>query len=174
MNMKPHPNTNSRAAQRLGDFGEGLVTYALIRQHFEVARVDDIGADLIAEGAGHRIAVSVKTRLYREESKESRGFAITDEHIEKLNNFAGRYQLEPVFAHVACDANEKSRTMHLFIMRVVDISKLGLAEENGRRYLNYSAAHLKNITASKFIDYSRWSDESIGTRLAGILSSLAI
>lgn len=39
----------SRASKQLGDFGEGLVTYTLIRKGFEVACVDHVGADLIAE-----------------------------------------------------------------------------------------------------------------------------
>ena len=55
--------------KRIGDFGEGLVTYAMIRKGFEVSLVDDIGADLIAAGRGQRYAVAVKARLFRHGSK---------------------------------------------------------------------------------------------------------
>lgn len=41
-------NNQSRAPKLIGDFGEGLVTYALIRGGYEVAHVDHEGADLIA------------------------------------------------------------------------------------------------------------------------------
>ena len=51
-------NKHSRAPKLLGDFGEGLVTYTLIRKGFEVAFVDHVGADLIAEKDDYRIAVS--------------------------------------------------------------------------------------------------------------------
>ena len=44
--------TQTRAPKLIGDFGEGLVTYALIRKGFEVAVVDHVGADLIAEKGG--------------------------------------------------------------------------------------------------------------------------
>jgi hypothetical protein len=37
---------HSRAAKQLGNFGEGLVTYNLIRKGFEVAYVDHVGAAL--------------------------------------------------------------------------------------------------------------------------------
>lgn len=40
---------NSRAPKQLGDFGEGLVTYALIRKGLEVECVGHVGADLIAQ-----------------------------------------------------------------------------------------------------------------------------
>lgn len=42
----------TRAPQQLGDFGEGLVTYALIRKEYEIAFVGHVGADLIAEKNG--------------------------------------------------------------------------------------------------------------------------
>ena len=66
----------TRAPKLLGDFGEGLVTYALILKGYEVAYVDHVGADLIAEKKGKRFAVSVKTRLFRKGSRESLGFVV--------------------------------------------------------------------------------------------------
>jgi len=78
----------SRASKQLGNFGEGLVTYNLIRKGFEVAHVDHVGADLIAERQSLRIAVSVKTRMFKSGSVESRGIVIEDDHLLRLNHFA--------------------------------------------------------------------------------------
>lgn len=114
-------HSNSRAPKFLGDFGEGLVTYTLIRQGFEVAVVDHVGADLIAQRDEHRIAVSVKTRLYRAASVETQGTVIETAHLEKLEHFARRFDLAPVFAHAVCLADD--RTIHLFMMHVADIRR---------------------------------------------------
>lgn len=63
--------TQTRASKQLGDFGEGLVTYTLVRKDFEVAYVDHIGADLIAEKGGKRYAISVKIRLFARVQKKA-------------------------------------------------------------------------------------------------------
>src|ERR1700733_3163348 len=97
----------TRASQQLGDFGEGLVTYNLIRKGYEVACVDHVGADLIAEKKSHRIAVSVKTSLYRENRITTRGFVIKYDHVEKLERFSERFQLEPVFAKIVSIVDDK-------------------------------------------------------------------
>ena len=81
----------SRAPKLIGDFGEGLVTYALIRKGYEVACVDHVGADLIAEKHGSRFAVSVKTRLFKIGSKENRGFVVEYQHLHKLDHFARQF-----------------------------------------------------------------------------------
>lgn len=70
----------TRTPKQIGDFGEGLVTYALIRKEYEIAYVDHVGADLIAEKDGSRFAVSVKTRLFRPGSTESLGFVVERNH----------------------------------------------------------------------------------------------
>ena len=88
--------TNSRAPQQLGDFGERLAMYTLIRKGFEVAYVDHVGADLIAENGLSKIAVSVKTRMFRSESVETRSFVFKFDHLKKLEAFAGRFDLDPV------------------------------------------------------------------------------
>ncbi len=108
--MKPM----SRAPKQLGDFGEGLVNYLLIRNDYEVAVVDHVGADLIAEKDGQRFAISVKTRLFRTGSKESRAFVIEDDHLEKLEHFANRFQLTPLFAQVVCLADDKK--IHICVL----------------------------------------------------------
>jgi len=153
---------NSRAPKQLGDFGEGLVTYALIRKGFEVACVDHVGADLIAERAGHRIAVSVKTRLYKHDSIETRGTVIEFDHLDRLQHFADRFQLESVFAHVVSIADD--RAIHLFMLRVADIRGHLDKVERGYR-LRFSDDHLLQTLALPYIDYSVWRDETIGTRI---------
>lgn len=152
----------SRAPKQLGDFGEGLVTYALIRKGFEVACVDHVGADLIAERDERRIAVSVKTRLFREGSKESRMAVFEYSHIEKLEHFAKRFALEPVLAHVACIADEK--IIYLFILRVSDM-KEHLDQVKFGYSFRFSAKQLNNTIDLPYVDYSSWSQELIGSTL---------
>jgi len=161
----PHTNSESRAPKLLGDFGEGLVTYALIRKGFEVACVDHVGADLIAQKESHRIAVSVKTRLYRSLSVETRGTVIETSHIEKLERFPARFALEPVFTHAVCIADDK--VIHLFMLRVVDIRKYLDKVVHGFR-LRFSNEHLTKTIQLPYVDYSSWSNESIGSKLFGI------
>jgi Holliday junction resolvase len=146
----------------IGDFGEGFVTYVLIRKGFEVACVDHVGADLIAERSPHRIAVSVKTRLYREGTTETRGLVIKHEHLDKLEKFSERFGLEPVFAHAVCIADEKK--IHLFMLRVSEI-KRNLDEVAHGFRLRFSRTHMEKTKALRFVDYSSWSDELIGCRL---------
>lgn len=155
---------DSRAPKLLGDFGEGLVTYALIRKGFEVACVDHVGADLIAQKNSHRIAVSVKTRLYRTSSVETRGTVIEAIHIEKLKRFADRFALEPIFAHAVCVADDG--IIHLFMLRVADLVKLDRVEHGFR--LRFSKQHLPETIRLPFVDYSSWSNESIGSKLFGL------
>ena len=154
--------TNTRAPKQLGDFGEGLVTYALIRKGFEVACVDHVGADLIAERAPHRIAVSVKTRMYKADAVETRGTVIAFDHLEKLEHFANRFKLEPVFAHVVSIVDDK--TIHLFILRVADIKKHLDKVDRGYR-LRFGEKHLAQTVALPYVDYSLWRDETIGVKL---------
>lgn len=153
-----HTNTNSRAAKQLGDFGEGLTTYTLIRKGFEVACVDHVGADLIAQKAEHKIAVSVKTRMFRAGSVESRGIVFTLDHLDKLKHFAERFDLEPVMAHAVCISDD--RDIHLFMIRLADIyTKLKLVK-HGYSF-QFSPKRLDEAIALPFIDYSCWSGETI-------------
>ena len=112
----------SRAPKQLGDFGEGLINYLLIRNDYEVAVVDHVGADLIAEKEGQRFAISVKTRLFRAGSKESRAFVIENEHLEKLEHFANRFKLTPLFAQVVCLADENK--IHICVLSTPFIKEL--------------------------------------------------
>lgn len=153
-----HDNKYSRAPKLLGDFGEGLVTYTLIRKGFEVACVDHVGADLIAEKHHYKIAISVKTRMFREGSVESRGIVFSYSHLEKLEHFAQRFDLDPLMAHVVCTPVDQ--IIHLFMLRVADIRNKLKSVKHGYRF-NFGPKHLNNTIALPFVDYSCWSNEEI-------------
>ncbi len=155
-------SNESRSPKHLGDFGEGLTTYTLIRKGFEVACVDHVGADLIAQKDSFRIALSVKTRRYRSGSIETRGQVIEYAHVEKLEHFAHRFQLEPVIALVACIDDDS--VIHLFMLRVSDIKTLLDKVKLGYR-LRFGAGDLDSTIALPFVDYSCWKDETIGNKL---------
>jgi len=93
-----------------------------MRQEYEIAFVDDIGADLIASKEGKLFAISMKTRLFWEDSQESRMLVTEETHLEKLNVFADLYGLQPLFAHVVSLAREG--TIQSFIMPVDFIKSL--------------------------------------------------
>ena len=148
----------SRAPKLIGDFGEGLVTYALIKGGYEVAHVDHVGADLIAEKDGKRIAVSVKTRNRNTNTKESEMVVISCDNVEKLKFFSKQFGMSPIFAQVICHA--RTNTIHLFMISVSDIenhmqkTQHGYCLSFGRRGLEHS----KTIVGMK---YSCWIGEEI-------------
>lgn len=153
---------HSRASKQLGDFGEGLVTYALIRKGFEVACVDHVGADLIAEKNDQKIAVSVKTRIFRHGSIETRGIVIDFDHLEKLEHFAKRFDLDSVFAHAVCISDDHA--IHLFMLRVADIREKLRVVKHGYRF-NFGLNHLRDSIALPYVDYFSWSSERISAGL---------
>jgi Holliday junction resolvase len=157
----------SRSPKQLGDFGEGLVTYALIRKGFEVAYVDHVGADLIAEKDGSRIALSVKTRLFRPKSKESHMVAVESSNIEKLKYFSNQFNMEPVFAQVICLAD--NGVIHLFMFREKDMEKVLPKIKNGFS-IRFSYKNINKLKDNSFIDYSCWENERIGRVLVGLLN----
>ena len=148
----------TRAPKLLGDFGEGLVTYALIRKGFEVACVDHVGADLIAEKRGRQYAVSVKTRLFREGSQESLAFIVRYSHIDKLKYFARQFNLTPLFALVVCLADEKM--IHLIMLKASDLKKLPKVKHGYS--IRFAKSTRDKLLDLPFIDYSCWRDERIG------------
>ena len=151
----------TRAPKQLGDFGEGLVTYALIRKEYEVAYVDHVGADLIAEKDGNRLAISVKTRMFRTGSKESQVFVVEKDHIEKLKNFADQFGMVPVFALVISLVDE--RTMHVLIMPVADL-KRDLPKVKHGYSVRFTPAKRSELIDKSFVDYSYWKEEKIGDK----------
>ncbi len=151
----------TRAAKQLGDFGEGLVTYALIRKGFEVANVDHVGADLIAEKNGLRFAVSVKTRLFKSGSKESLAFVVEELHLGKLDHFASQFGMVSMFALVVCIADEN--TIHLLLVRADDI-RAELPRVKHGYACRFAKSTRKHLFEKPFIDYSCWTNEVIGTK----------
>ncbi len=151
----------SRAPKLIGDFGEGLVTYALIRKGYEVAYVDHVGADLIAEKRGSRFAVSVKTRLFKIGSVESLGFVGDYQHFDKLDHFAHQFGMVPMFALVVCIADEKA--IHLLLARAEDIRK-GLPKVKHGYTFRFSNSTRQKLFEQPFIDYSCWTGEIIGAK----------
>jgi Holliday junction resolvase len=150
----------TRSPKQIGDFGEGLVTYTLIRKGFEVAYVDHVGADMIAEKAGRRFAISVKTRLFRHKSKESHMVVAESSNIKKLLNFSEQFGMEPIFAQVICIAD--AQVIHLFMFRVNDISKSLPKVKNGFS-IRFGGKNISKLIQDSSIDYSFWKEEKIGT-----------
>jgi len=155
---------NTRAAKRIGDFGQGLVTYALIRKGFEVACVDDIGADLIAAGRGRRYAVSVKARLFRPGSRESRVTVIEAEHVRKLTLFAERFAMVPLLAQVVCLADEG--LIHLFQFQVAQLADVLPAVQNGYS-IRFGPQRVEALARHPAVDYSSWREELVGATWFG-------
>ena len=146
----------TRAPKHIGDFGEGLVTYTLIRKGFEVAKVDHVGADLIAEFNGKRFAISVKARLYRIGSVENRGVIIKESDIDKLNYFSDQFGMTSLFAHACSIADDK--IIHLVIIPVSLIPDVMTKTKEGYR------KDIKHLIDDSRVDYSCWRDEAIGTK----------
>lgn len=149
----------SRAPKIIGDFGEGLVSYTLIRKGYEVANVDHVGADLIAEKDGSRIACGVKTRNFPRTSKESLNFVATYSDIEKLKFFSKQFGMKPVFAWVL--ALESENTIHLLMASVESIEGHLPKVQHGYSF-RFSRSGRSQLLNHEFIDYSSWTDERIG------------
>jgi len=152
----------TRAPKQLGDFGEGLVTYALIRKGYEIAFVDHVGADLIAEKDGKRLAISVKTRMFKTGSKESQVFVVEKDHLAKLEHFAAQFGMLPVFALVISLVDE--HMIHLLIMPVADLKK-SLPEVKHGYSVRFTPAKRSELMARSFVDYSCWKEEKIGNKV---------
>jgi len=151
-------NNQTRAPKFIGDFGEGLVTYALIRSGYEVAHVDHVGADLIAEKNGERIAVSVKTRNRNTDTNESEMVVISDDNIAKLKFFSEQFGMSPVFAQVIC--HFKTNSIHLFIIKVSDIEANMKKTKHGYS-LSFGSRSIETAKSIPGMKYSCWSGESI-------------
>lgn len=147
---------NTRAPKQLGDFGEGLVTYLLIRKGFEVAYVDHVGADLIAERNGERWAVSVKLRLFKAGSAESKMVQVENDNLKKLQVFADRFAMQPAFAQVICEVDKK--LIHAFLFKTAALGELLPTTQAGFS-LGFGPKHLARITGHPLVDYSSWREE---------------
>lgn len=149
-------NRHSRSPKLVGDFGEGLATYLLIRKGFQVAVVDHVGADLIAERDGKRYAISVKTR--RLGKGETNAATFGPKHIEHLDHFANRFGMDAALMHIACI--EPDQLIHAFMMKTADIKRKLKRVKLGYR-LNFSKKHLDELVENEWLDYSVFREESI-------------
>ncbi len=154
--LKENPQT--RAPKQIGDFGEGLVTYALIRSGYEVAHVDHVGADLIAEKDGERIAVSVKTRNRSANTKESEMVVFSQDNINKLKFFSEQFGMSPVYAQVIC--HSKTNCIHLFMIRVSDIEENMKKAQHGYS-LSFGSRGIDAARKITGMRYSCWTGEMI-------------
>lgn len=148
----------TRSSKQLGDFGEGLATYIFIRKGYEVAVVDHVGADLIVEKQGRRFAVSVKTRLFRSKSKESKVFVAADDHLEKLCFFAAKFNVSPLFTQIVAIADRaeiKAYTISLDHLIHLPKVKLGYS-------LRIDSSSFDDLITAGIIDHSKWCNEVIG------------
>ena len=90
---------------------------------------------------------------------------VSTEHIEKLDHFAKRFDLEPVLVHVACVADD--RIIHLFLLfllRLADLVSRVRKVKVGYR-LPYDSRSLCETKALPFVDYSCWASEDISDGL---------
>ena len=99
-------------SRQLGDAGEYLLTMFLGQQKkFKVARVDHVGADLIAaDSEGNRYAISVKTRqkpsyTYEELYTNGKSRKNPKHELGKLQDFADKYNMIPVVACIFVKSN---------------------------------------------------------------------
>lgn len=99
-------------SRQLGDAGEYLLTMFLGQQKkFKVARVDHVGADLIAaDSEGNRYAISVKTRQntsyeFYELYTTGRSIKAPKRELGKLKDFADKYNMIPVVACIFVKSN---------------------------------------------------------------------
>ena len=148
----------TRAPHHIGRFGECFVTYALIRRGFELATVDHVGADLIAERDGERCAISVKTRLFREASTESKMLVIEETGLQRLCSFAAQFAMTPMIAYVVCLSADKK--IHLFFSSVAHVrsrfkkAKLGYS-------LYFSDSNIQQHIDDPEVAYACWREENL-------------
>ena len=144
---------SKRAPKQLGDFGEQLVMHILVQYKYKsVALVDHVGADLImSDDDGKVYAISVKTRIIPE--NESKNYVFEAEHLNKLKDFAGKFNMIPTVALVI---NDPEDTITIYMMTVEKLQEIADSESklsnNTKQGLsvNYNA-HKEEIRNTKGI-----------------------
>lgn len=109
-------------SRQLGDFAEYLVMMLLGQQKgHRVARVDHVGADLVAtDRSKKKYAISVK-------SLNGSNISLNREHLMKLENFAQKFNLIPAIAFVFIEGFE----MHILISELSNWLYLSLESKSG-------------------------------------------
>lgn len=107
-------------SRQLGDAGEHLLTMLLGQQKkYKVARVDHVGADLIAtDREGKRYAISVKTLQtgayeFYELYTNDNSVKAPKRELGKLQNFADKYDMIPVIAGIFIKDNFKGMDIYI-------------------------------------------------------------
>ena len=166
MNLSKAGYVPTRAPKQLGDFGEFFVNFILNQKEkeYEIAHVDHVGADLIAEKDGAIYAISVKTRKFKNGSKESRMYTIEQGHLDNLKYFAEKFKMVAVLVIVIAIEDEKK--LEAFIVKVKDIEKqkdLFSKVKNGYSF-NFGVKNRKGIDVrnSVYIDYTLFKEEKMG------------
>lgn len=106
--------------RQLGDAGEYLLTMLLGQQKkYKVARVDHVGADLIAaDSKGNRYAISVKTRHdksyeFYELYTNVRSVKTPKNELGKLQDFSDKYGMIPVVALIFIEDSFKRMDIYI-------------------------------------------------------------
>jgi hypothetical protein len=120
--------------------------------------VDDVGADLIASGRGQQYAVSVKARLFRPGSRESRVTVIESDHLRKLGVFAERFAMVPLLAQVVCLADDG--LIHLFLFRARQLGEVLPTVKNGYS-IRFGTQRVGYLSCHPAVDYSYWREELV-------------
>lgn len=120
--------------RQLGTAGEYLLMMLLGQQkHYKVARVDHVGADLIARDTeGNKYAISVKTRqdnsyTFKELYYTAIGKKKKPRHeLGKLQDFAEKYDMIPVIACIFVKSDFKGMDIYISsLANWIKISKFG-------------------------------------------------
>lgn len=103
--------------------------------------------------------MSVKSRLFRPDSRESRVTVIESDHLRKLGVFAERFAMVPVLAQVVCLADDK--LIHLFLFRAEQIGRILPVVENGYS-IRFGPRRIEALSGHPSVDYSCWREELVG------------
>jgi len=158
---------DKRLPKQFGDFAEGLVMYVLGKlKGMSVALIDHVGADIIAsDKVERRYAISVKGRNIPD--TESKGFSFEKRDMEKVEETAKYFGMEPAVALVLVDTLEKSMKIRILIATLDDLISHGnnmsksdflhIHPNTGAIYIKYKRdRHLKQMKDCGFIDYTEF------------------
>jgi hypothetical protein len=111
---------------------------------------------LIAAGRAQRYAVSVKSRLFRPGSRESRVTVIETDHLRKLALFAERFAMIPLLAQVVCLADDG--LIHLFLFQCEQLGEVLPLVKNGYS-IRFGPRWVQALASHPAVDYSCWREE---------------
>jgi len=125
--------------------------------------VDHVGADLIAQKGKNRYAVSVKTRRYPPQSTENRALDIQATHLDLLDGFARRFDLQSIVAQVQCV--NKEGLMHVFLMTPDLVRRRFRKAKDGFRWNINKQRDLDALKSIKTVSYALFREEELRVAL---------